>query len=154
MKKRIAGSGWTIEDDVQRLDSEVVVYLMDSEEAAVLLYGCKKTDFPEPGSGKIIEWKHFLGAWHSIADPVMGFDDRHKEVTMEFSQWALPSLAEWPGIVNLAFNTKHGNRTHLFVVSDRNDIEGPMTIIVAHSTEPVMNTKSVQAILDAYYEAQ
>ena len=154
MKKRIANAGWIIDGDVQNTDSDVVVYLMDCDEAATILYGCKKTDFPELGSKEIIEWRYFLGAWHVIADPDMGFDQKHKEVTMGFALRALPGLAEWPAIATQAFSTKPSDRAHIFVISDRDDIEGPMAIIVAHSTAPVMNTESVQAILDSYYKAQ
>ncbi|MBL4863159.1 MAG: hypothetical protein JKY09_09120 [Crocinitomicaceae bacterium] len=154
LKKRIQDSGWDIHNDIHQIDSEVIVYLMDCDDSAIVLYGCKKADFPEPQSKQIIEWKNFLAAWHSIADPATPYDDKHKEITIEFSRWALPGLGEWPKISALVYDTKPTEIVHMFVISDRNDIEGPMTIIIARSTEKVMNVTSVQAILDNYYKAQ
>ena len=152
LKKRIETAGWSITADVRDNDSEITVYLIDSKEDGIVIFGCKKADFPNLGSPDIIHWGHFVLAWDVIADPDMAFDDEHKKNTMQFAVRALPALDEWPSFSKRAFDTENGKKSHILIIVDRNDMLQPMELIAAHSTSPVMNVESVKSILSSYIE--
>lgn len=150
LKERIAISGWDIDNEVKGLDSEVCIYLIDSKEDGVILFGLKKADFPASDSEEVIHWGHFVLAWDVIADPKMAFDDTHKKVTMDFAVKALPSLSEWSSFAERAFDTAPDHKAHILVIIDRKNLDNPLELIVAHSTAPIMNPESIQSIVDSY----
>ena len=154
LKERISVSGWTITDEVLATNSDACVYLMDSQEEGVLLFGCKRSDFSEPNSNNIITWKDFVLAWDVIADPEMAFDETHKQNTMKFSLRALPSLEQWIPFTEKAFDMKPNLKVHIFVIIDRMNLEAPLILIAAHSDTPVMNRESINAIVDTYLDSQ
>lgn len=150
LKERITDSGWTIDSDVSSVDSEVCVYLIDNKEDGIVLFGCKKNDFPEPDSNKVIHWGHFVLAWDVIADPSMSFDEIHKNNTMQFALRALPGLPEWSSFSEKAFSTKEMQKAHILVIIDRKNMDSPLELIVAHSELPVMNSESIESIVASY----
>lgn len=150
LKERIDASGWDIDCDVSSIDSEICFYLIDSKESGVILFGCSKDNIPFPGASEIVHWGHFVLAWDVIADPEMPFDETHKLNTMQLALRALPGLAEWQSFSESAFSTEGANKPHILVIIDRASLESPLELIMAHSTSPVMNSESIQSIVDSY----
>lgn len=154
LKERIAASGWEINGDVSSVNSDLCFYLIDSKEPSVILFGCSKDAIPPPGSQDIVHWGHFVLAWDVIADPEMTFDDKHKKITMQLALRALPSLPEWSSFLSKALETEENKKAHILVVIDRKDMDAPLELIVAHSESPVMNSESIQSIVDSYIRSQ
>ena len=154
LKERIAASGWDIDGDVSSIDSEICFYLIDSKESGVVLFGCSKDSIPAPGSLEIVHWGHFVLAWDVIADPEMPFDETHKLNTMQLALRALPGLTEWQSFSERAFSTEEAKKPHILVIIDRANLESPLELIVAHSESPVMNSESIQSIVDSYVKEQ
>lgn len=152
LKEIINTSGWEmgISDFVQSGDSDICIYLIDTREKGILLFGCHKSDFLPPGSDDIIHWGHFVLAWDVIADPEMPFDEAHKKNTMEFAVRALSGLDDWTEFSVKAFGTGPGKKAHIMVLVDRKNMEQPEELIVAHSESPVLNVESVQTIIGNY----
>ena len=152
LKQTIASAGWEIDADVQAIDSDLCVYLMDSKEPAIVLFGCKE-DLLLPSNHKdIIHWGHFVLAWDTIADPDMHFDETHKINTMKFALRALPGLDIWSEVLQKIVTRPAGKRAHILIVIDREDLEHPLDIIIAYSESAVMNTKSINTIVNKYVE--
>lgn len=153
LKECIAASGWSITNEVIDTNSEACVYLIDKQEDGVLLFGCKKADFPEHGSKDLMHWGQFVLAWDVIVDPDMAFDEVHKQNTMRFALRSLPRLSQWSSFCDKAFNVETGHTVHILIIIDRQNLEGPWELIVAHSKSPVMNSESIQSILDGYLKS-
>lgn len=154
LKERIAASGWDIDSDISSVESEVCFYLIDSKDAGVVLFGCSKKNIPDNGSPEIVHWGHFVLAWDVIVDPEIPFDETHKQNTMELAIRSLPSLPQWKEFADRAFCTDEENKPHILVIIDRANLDSPMDLIVAHSKSPVMNSESIQSIVDNYVKAQ
>ena len=154
LKERIAASGWDIDGDVSSDGSEICIYLIDSKESGVVLFGCSKDSIPTPGSVEIVHWGHFVLAWDVIADPEMQFDETHKLNTMQLALRALPGLTEWQSFSERAFTAEGAKKPHILVIIDRANLESPLELIVAHSESPVMNSESIQSIIDSYVKEQ
>ena len=150
LKERIDSAGWVVMDDVRSTESEACVYLIDSKEVGIVLFGCNRSDFSTPGSSDIIHWGQFVLAWDVIADPGMPCDDTHIKNTMRFVLRSLPGVDQWETFYEKAFDLKEDHRAHILVVIDRKNLDAPLDLIVAHSISPVMNPESLQAILDSY----
>lgn len=151
LKEKIAASGWTIEGgNVTSVDSELCIYIIDTESDGVILFGCDKSDIPIPGSEKVIHWGHFVMAWDVIADASMSFDETHKHNTISFAVRALPGLEEWPSILERASKKSEDIKSHILVIVDRKNMDRPFELIVAHSESPVMNEESIRSIVDTY----
>ena len=45
-------------------------------------------------------------------------------------------------------------KPHILVIIDRANLESPLELIVAHSESPVMNSESIQSIVDSYIKEQ
>lgn len=149
LKEIVSASGWEIDGDV--LDgSEVCVYLIDSVEAATVLFGCKKLDLIEPDEDDAIHWGHFVSAWDVIADPAMPYDEKHKEITNKFVLRALPTVALWPPVLKKVLSEADKKRPHILIIIDRDNMETPLDIILARSESLLMNTESIQSIIDNY----
>lgn len=153
LRERIAASGWEIEGDVSSVNSDVCFYLIDSKEAGVVLFGCNKNRIPQSGSLDIVHWGHFVLAWDVIADPEMPFDETHKQNTMQLALRALASLSEWQSFAEKALATEGNKKAHILVIIDRKNLDAPLELIVAHSESPVMNSESIQSIVDNYIKA-
>lgn len=155
LTERISVSGWNIDCEAVNLESDLCVYLIDSKESCVILFGCKKDSIPdqELNKNEIVHWGHFVLAWDVIADPSMPFDAKHKSVTMNMALKAIPSLKEWPNLYQKLFNSDEGKTPHLLVVIDRENMESPLDLIVAHSNSQVMNKDSIFAIVKNYISA-
>jgi len=152
LKEIINTSGWEMDyfDFVRSGNSEICIYLIDTREKGILLFGCDMAELDTLGSEKTIHWGHFVLAWDVIADPEMPFDEVHKNNTMEFAVRALSGLSEWKSFSHKAFNTAPGKKAHIMVLVDRNNMEQPQELIVAHSESPVLNVESVQSIVGNY----
>jgi len=151
LKEKISASGWVIEDNgVRALDSEICVYIIDTTSEGVMLFACNKADIPAPHSDKVIHWGQFVLAWDVIADPAMAFDETHKFNTIDFAMRALPSLDQWPEFLNKACNTAENMTAHILVIVDRQNLDAPLELIVAHATSQVLNAESIQSIVDNY----
>lgn len=148
LRECLAASGWEIDCDIESVDSEICIYLIDSQEDGIVLFGCKNSDLTR--KTKTLPWNQFVLAWDVIADPGMPFDETHKRNTMDFALRALPGLSNWPAFSKNAFEVEDGKKLHILVIIDRSDMESPLELIVAHSNSPVMNSESVQAIIDSY----
>lgn len=148
MKSVIQASGWDIDEKAVSYDSQVCIYLVDTTEPGILLFGLSKNELPSPSNTDHVHWGHFVLAWDVIADPEMPFDDLHKQTTMNISVKALSTLDEWPAIHEKLVNAKGDNKAHLIILIDRKDMESPKELIVAYSTAPVLNSDSLAAIVD------
>ncbi|MBL4869291.1 MAG: hypothetical protein JKY67_23255 [Pseudomonadales bacterium] len=72
---------------------------------------------------------------------------------MKFALRALPGLKEWPSIKERAFNTRPGQKSHILIIIDRENMDNPLELIVAHSESPIMNQESIRSIVDNYLDA-
>lgn len=154
LKKIIESSGWTIDSPVNSINSDVCIYLIDSKESCVVLYGCHMGQLLPPGHKSIIHWGHFVLAWDVIADPRMMFDEVHKTNTIDFSLRALPGLALWKVTEQKIKNKPEDKIAHVLVFIDRENMNEPLEIIVAHSESAVMNEASLNAIVKQYVESK
>ena len=84
----------------------------------------------------------------------MPFDETHKLNTMQLALRALPGLTEWQSFSERAFSTEGAKKPHILVIIDRANLESPLELIVAHSESPVMNSESIQSIVDSYVKEQ
>lgn len=149
LKEIVSASGWEIDGEV--LDgSEVCLYLIDSKDSAIVLFGCKKLDLIEPEEDDAIHWGHFVAAWDVIADPAMPYDEKHKEITTKFVLRALPTVALWPPVLKKVLSETDKQRPHILIIIDRGNMEAPLDIILARSESLLMNTESIQSIIDNY----
>ncbi len=147
----VSASGWELDGDVLE-DSEACVYLIDSQTNAIVLFGCKKKDFVSPGSDNVIHWGHFVAAWDVIADPDMPYDAKHKENTVDFAMRALAGAELWPPLLKKLLSDTEMTRPHVLVIIDRSDLDVPLDVILARSESLLLNTESIQSILDSYKE--
>lgn len=150
LKERAVAVGWKIDRGISTQNSDVCFYIIDRVEPSVLLFGCRKESIPLSGSPEIVHWGHFVLAWDVIADARMSYDEQHKKNTMELVLRALPSLSEWREFQKRAFSIAAGKKAHILVVVDRNNLEAPLELIVAHSESQVMNAESIQSIVENY----
>ena len=147
----VSASGWELDGDVLE-DSEACVYLIDSQTNAIVLFGCKKKGFVSPGSDNVIHWGHFVAAWDVIADPDMPYDAKHKENTVDFAMRALAGAELWPPLLKKLLSDTEMTRPHVLVIIDRSDLDVPLDVILARSESLLLNTESIQSILDSYKE--
>jgi hypothetical protein len=154
LKELIVASGWDIDGEVSSVNSDICFYLIDSVEPGKLIFGCKKDSIPHPNSSEVVHWGHFVLAWNVFADPKMAYDDKHMDNTMELVLRALPSLPEWPKLQKNALSIEAGKKAHILVVVDKNNLDAPHELIVAHSESPVLNAESIQSIVDSYINSQ
>lgn len=152
LEEMLSASGWELNDE--RLDeSEACVYLIDSIVHSIILFGCKKADFIDIDSDDYIHWGHFVAAWDVIADPDLPFDDKHKANTIEFVLRALPGVALWHPILNKVLSETEIKRAHILIIIDRDNTYEPLDIILARSDSLLMNTESIQSIIDNYKDS-
>lgn len=152
LKEIVSVSGWEINGDV--IDgSEVCVYLIDSSESAIVLFGCKKLDLIKPDEDDAIHWGHFISAWDVIADTEMPYDEKHKDITKKFSLRALPTIALWPPVLKKVLSEIDKRRAHILIIIDRDNMESPLDIILARSESLLMNTASIESIIDNYKDS-
>lgn len=152
LKEIVSASGWEINGDV--IDgSEVCVYLIDKTESAIVLFGCKKMDLIEPEEDDAIHWGHFMSAWDVIADPDLPYDEKHKDITIKFFLRALPNIALWPPVLKKVLSEIDKQRAHILIIIDRDNMESPLDIILARSESLLMNTASIQSIIDNYKDS-
>ena len=59
IEEELNASGWEITDEINCLDSDFCVYLMDTKEQCVILFGAKLESLPLTG-GASIDWHHFV----------------------------------------------------------------------------------------------
>lgn len=153
LKKLIESSGWTIDKPVDSIESDICIYLIDSKESCVVLYGCQLEQLLSPGHKNNIHWGHFVLAWDVIADPRMNFDEVHKTNTIEFSLRALPGLGMWNDIEQKIKDKPDNARAHVLVFIDRENMNTPLEVIVAYSEAAVMNGASINAIVKEYVDS-
>jgi len=149
----IEDSGWTIDSEIGSVESDVCVYLIDSKEPGIVLFGCKKDEFAKPGTKDIIHWGHFVLAWDVIADPSMAFDATHKKNAIGFVLRALPGLPQWHSIKDRTFKFRSEETSHMLIIIDRENMDCPLDVIVAHSKAPIMDQESIQSIIFNYLNA-
>jgi hypothetical protein len=153
LKKIIESSGWTIDTPVDSIESDICIYLIDSKESCVVLYGCQLEQILSPGHKNNIHWGHFVLAWDVIADPRMNFDEVHKNNTIEFSLRALPGLGMWNNIEQKIKDKPDNSKAHVLVFIDRENMNAPLEVIVAYSEAAVMNGASINAIVKEYVDS-
>ena len=151
LKKNISNAGWSINSDPAASLSEACVYLVDTSEPAILMFGCA-VDKLALNSQTSVHWGHFVLAYDVIADPEMPFDETHKNITIEMAISSLPGLPVWGGVHKKIMSAGDGYKPHIVVVIDRANMEQPAQIIVAYSTEPLMNEKSITSIVRGYLD--
>ena len=149
IEEELNASGWEITDEINCLDSDFCVYLMDTKEQCVILFGAKLESLPLTG-GASIDWHHFVLAWDVIADPEMTFDETHKRHTIDMSLSALSGITEWDHCCERICKVESNKTPHLLVLIDRKNIEMPAELIVAYSESKVLNTDSLHAIVNSY----
>lgn len=150
LTEEILVSGWEITDDINSIDSELCIYLIDTKEPGIILFGVSLDDLPSPASKHGIDWKHFVMAWDVIADPEMPFDKTHKQMTMDMSLKALSGLDEWNNCHERISQTDNQKKAHLLVLINRENMSAPEDLIIAYSESNVLNADSVQAIINSY----
>lgn len=153
LQEELNASGWEISDEINSTDSEVCVYLMDTKEPCVILFGTKFDQLPIAGEKASIDWQHFVLAWDVIADPEMPFDETHKRSTMDLSLSALGGVENWESCRKRLCGAQDNKRPHLLILIDRENMNAPRELIVAYSESRVLNTESLRAIVDSYMSA-
>lgn len=148
LKADIAKKGWAI-DHVSSTHSDLCVYIMDSTECGIILFGCGVDKF-NISSNEIIHWGHFVLSWDVIADPSMPYDSTQKITVIELLVKALPGLKNWSEVSEKISNNNNEGKAHILIIVDRKDFEQPLDIIVARSNAVVLNSKSITAILREY----
>lgn len=153
-KQRLAeelnASGWEITDEIGNLESEVCVYLMDTKEACVILFGTDLASIPVTSDNDSINWQNFVLAWDVIADPEMPFDETHKQSTISMSLKALSGIEDWETFRGRLAGAKDTKKPHLLVLIDRDNSQSPRELIVAYSESNVLNADSLHAIMNSY----
>ena len=149
IEEELNASGWEITDEINCLDSDFCVYLMDTKEQCVILFGAKLESLPLTG-GASIDWHHFVLAWDVIADPEMPFDETHKRHTIEMSLSAVSSIDAWANCRDRLCTASDNKKPHLLILIDRENMRSPKELIVAYSESNVLNADSLHAIVDSY----
>lgn len=152
LRENLTGSGWIVDEEFGSDESEVCIYLIDQLEKGLVVFGCGKDSFPRGESSCIVPWEHFVRAWDVIVDPSMPFDRTHKLDTMLLALRSLPGISEWIEFSSTAFATQNGNRPHILVVIDRENMVGPQMLISAHSPSRVLSFDSIKAIIESYID--
>lgn len=143
--KKIDESGWTLADPVKSPGSEVCVYLLDADNGTALAFGNSFSDYATCPAG---EWCDLVNAWDVVADPDLCCDKAHLEVTAELARRAIA----FANLLPEASAISDGQRLHLILVIDREDLEAPLASVPAISNAPIMNATSVRAILNRWLE--
>ena len=149
LKEIVSASGWELNGEFFD-ESDLCIYLIDSIERAIVLFGCKKELLVEKSIDDYSHWGHFVAAWDVIADPDMPFDEEHKTQTIKLALEALQGVALWRVIVNKVQAGMGNKRPHILVIIDRTNTLEPLDIILARSESLLMNTESIQSIIDNY----
>lgn len=153
LKEIVSTSGWELNGEIFE-ESDVCIYLIDDKESAIVLFGCKKAGLIEPEIDDVISWSHFVAAWDVIADPGMSFDEKHKINTIKFVLHALPRVALWPPILKkVLLSGVDEKKAHILIIIDRDNMKEPLDIILARSNLVLMNTASIQSIIDHYKDS-
>ena len=66
VREQLSASGWDVAAATDVLDSDVCVYLMDTKESAVVMYGTSFSKLPDEDEVPSIDWQHFVLAWDVI----------------------------------------------------------------------------------------
>tara|TARA_R110002167_G_scaffold204404_9_gene408566 strand:- start:46938 stop:47468 length:531 start_codon:yes stop_codon:yes gene_type:complete len=140
LARELDDSGWTLAGSVEAGDSEVCVYLLDSETDAALVFGSQRSEFP---ISSLLDWPDLIQAWEVVADPELAFDDEHLRVTTVLAQQAISHAGLLPELSAVG----DGQRVHLIVVLDRDDWTKPAFSLVAVSSAPVLDAVSVKSVL-------
>lgn len=147
VREQLSASGWDVSAATDVLNSDMCVYLMDTKESAVLMYGTSFSKLPNENEVPSVDWQHFVLAWDVIADPEMPFDETHKRATIELSLSVLSSIDNW-GICRERLCSEQDKKPHLLVLIDRENMMAPKELIVAYSESQVLNADSLQAIVN------
>ncbi len=145
LTRRMDQSGWSLAGTPGDSDSDVCVYLLDSESSAAFVFGSKYDAFDISIPG---EWHDLVNAWDVVADPDLPCDGEHLHVTAELARRAIVSarLQPDPSMVPA------GHRVHLILIIDRKDLEKPLAAVAAISNAPIMDAVSVREILSRWVE--
>lgn len=152
LAEKLNASGWDITDEIDSLGSELCVYLMDTQESCVILFGTDLSSTPVTDDRDSITWQNFVLAWDVIADPEMPFDETHKQSTIDMSLKALSGIEDWETFRARLAGAKDNKKPHLLVLIDRENTQSPCELIVAYSEASVLNADSLHAIVNSYVE--
>ena len=150
LAEEIEASGWEITHEINSVDSDLCVYLIDTKESGIILFGLSVDELPAPSSNQSIDWQHFVMAWDVIADPEMPFDETHKQTTMGMSLKALSGLDEWVNCYRRICQKRGQKKSHLLVLINRENMSTPEDLIIAYSESKFLNTDSLHAIINSY----
>lgn len=144
LTKQITKSGWTLAGQEKAPSSDVCVYLLDSDNDAAVAFG---TSFATIAACHAGEWTDLVNAWEVIADPDLPCDMAHIEVTAELAQRAILSARLMPNL-----SVPEGQRLHLILVINREDLTQPCAVVPAVSDAPILNATSVQVIVKSWMD--
>lgn len=150
LQEKVNAAGWEMDTEITGIDSDVCLYLMDTKESSLILFGTQFEHLPTVDAA--VSWKNLVLAWDVIADPEMPFDETHKRSTIELSLECLAGVENWASCRERLLNVQKEKekRAHLLVLIDREDTQGPRELIVAYSKDPVLNKDSLHAIVESY----
>lgn len=148
LTEELSASGWEITDELDSISSDVCVYLMDTKEPCVVLFGVSHAELSM--NKDVTDWQHFVLAWDVIADPEMPFDEVHKQSTIGMFLKALSGIEDWETFRARLAGAKDNKKPHLLVLIDRENTQSPRELIVAYSEASVLNADSLHAIVNSY----
>jgi hypothetical protein len=126
--------------------SDVVMYVSDSLESGVLVFGFSLNALTKINQSEYLSWSHVVQVWEIIANPELGFDETYKKNAIQYIIKSLPGLKSWSSISKKMKSQRKDLTTHLFLEVDRGNINEPNSIHITQSQLKILDDEAAETI--------
>ncbi len=138
----LAGSGLTV-NSLQSNRSEIVMYVSDSVEQGVIVFGFGASELSKISKAESLSWAHLVQVWEIMANPELGFDATYKKNAIEYLISSLPGLESWNTLSRIMVDRNSNLTTHLFLEIDRKNIVKPSCIYITNLNQKILDDTAI-----------